>query len=143
MPSTEVELVSETMSCVEVLRRVRKEVIQAELRRRSIEAHIAHVRAVRDSFVNEPVGGKLLMIKRVVFWFTASAFDRHGKVVDGLLDVMAHLNREMEKMAERLAWIEAQQEQDRHQITSQAQTGIAARQDAKVSEDEPDDLSCD
>jgi len=67
----------------------------------------AALREAQHRFRAEPVGGRLARLKRLVFWFTASAFDRQAKVVEALIDELEAERGARELLAQRLAEIEA------------------------------------
>lgn len=52
-------------------------------------------RSLQGSFRAEPVGGRLLPLKRVVHWFVASAFDRQAKVVEAMLPALEAMRAEL------------------------------------------------
>jgi hypothetical protein len=64
---------------------------------------IAHARDVLGRFRMEPIGGRLLGLKRIVFWFTASAFDRQSKVHDAVLAALEEVARECVDLRNRIA----------------------------------------
>jgi len=59
---------------------------------------------VRD----EPVGGRLVRLKRLIFWFTASAFDRQAKVQEAMLAILADMEGELGALTVR----ESERERD-------------------------------
>ncbi len=68
---------------------------------------LAPIREAQHRFRAEPVGGRLARLKRLVYWFTASAFDRQAKVVEALIDELDAERAARERLAERLAELEA------------------------------------
>ena len=62
-----------------------------------LEAKLAEVRERQRRFRAEPLGGRLLPLKRVVGWFTASAFDRQAKMQEALLDAVVDLEQEFSR----------------------------------------------
>lgn len=66
-------------------------------------ARMARLRQLQRQFREEPLGGRLLGVKKLVHWFTASAFDRQAKVIDTLIDTMDHLAIERERIVSRLS----------------------------------------
>jgi hypothetical protein len=63
---------------------------------------MAKIHALQRAFRNDPVGGRLSRLKRAVYWFTASAFDRQAKVIEGLIEVVEDLGRENERLARQI-----------------------------------------
>ena len=43
----------------------------------------------------EPIGGRLVPLKRLIYWFTASAFDRQAKVQEAMLAVLVEMEQEL------------------------------------------------
>lgn len=68
-----------------------------------LERRIARVRAMQREFREQPIGGRLLAIKRVFYWFTASAFDRQAKVIEALLELVEELAEENHRLQSTLA----------------------------------------
>lgn len=74
--------------------------IEAELRMPSAHpardsvAALERVRDLQRWYRREPVGGRLIALKRMVQWFSASTFDRQAKVVEALLDVVEDVARQ-------------------------------------------------
>jgi hypothetical protein len=57
---------------------------------------IGRLRRAQADFRREPLGGRLLPVKRLVHWFSASAFDRQAKVVERLIEVTDSLRSRVE-----------------------------------------------
>lgn len=64
--------------------------------------------ALQRSFRADPVGGRLVVLKRVAYWFLASSFDRQAKVVEAMLPALeavrgelVALRREVSELRER------------------------------------------
>jgi hypothetical protein len=89
------------LTAAEVIRRVRAELAGPSERSSSFAARMAALRRMHDDFRADPVGGRLLPLKRMAYWFTASTFDRQGKVVEALFDTVDELAAEVEQQ-ERL-----------------------------------------
>jgi hypothetical protein len=53
---------------------------------------IERLREQQRFFREEPVGGRLLPMKRLAYWFTASAFDRQAKVIESMIEVLDDLD---------------------------------------------------
>jgi hypothetical protein len=68
-----------------------------------LERRIARVRAMQGEFRQQPIGGRLLPIKRVFYWFTASAFDRQAKVIEALLELVEDLAEENRRLSSQVA----------------------------------------
>jgi predicted O-methyltransferase YrrM len=63
---------------------------------------IGRLRSMQRDFRVEPIGGRLVWLKKMAFWFVASAFDRQSKVIEALLDVVEDLSDEVERMPAEL-----------------------------------------
>jgi len=64
---------------------------------------LANARQRLHQFRAEPIGGRLVGLKRLVFWFTASGFDRQSKVQESMIDAMDELARELVDLRNRMA----------------------------------------
>jgi hypothetical protein len=62
-----------------------------------LETKLAEVRELQRRFRAEPLGGRLVPLKRAVGWFTASAFDRQAKIQEALLDAVIDLEQEFSR----------------------------------------------
>lgn len=60
-------------------------------------------RALQGEFRAEPVGGRLVPLKRFVHWFVASSFDRQAKVVEALLPALESLRAEVVALRREVA----------------------------------------
>lgn len=69
----------------------------------AFEARIARVRELQRQFRQEPLGGRLVGLKKLLHWFSASAFDRQSKVIEALVDTVDQLGAEREGLVARLA----------------------------------------
>jgi len=67
--------------------------------RSALRARLEHARGLQRAFRAEPVGGKLSALKKLVFWFVASSFDRQAKAVEALLDAVEELVDATERAA--------------------------------------------
>lgn len=83
----------------EVLDLVRTALTAPTAGRSALRARLAHARELQRGFRSEPVGGKLAGLKKLVYWFTASSFDRQAKAVEALLELADDLVDEVEKAA--------------------------------------------
>lgn len=61
----------------------------------------------------EPLGGRLLPLKRVLYWFVASAFDRQTKILEALVEALrweqarvAQLEAQLSELRRRFAELE-------------------------------------
>jgi hypothetical protein len=54
------------------------------------------LREMLEHFRREPIGGRLVPLKRLIFWFTASAFDRQAKVHEAILAVLVEMEQELD-----------------------------------------------
>jgi predicted O-methyltransferase YrrM len=68
----------------------------------AFEARIGRVRELQRQFRQEPLGGRLMGLKKLFHWFSASAFDRQAKVVEALVDAVDQLGAERESLVQRL-----------------------------------------
>ena len=93
---------AQPLTADEVTARIRAELDAPQSKPPNLEARMATVRALQSSFRKEPVGGRLMQLKRLVFWFSASAFDRQAKVVEALIDVTEELERENRRLSDEL-----------------------------------------
>jgi glycogen synthase len=64
-------------------------------------SRIQQLRQMLHDFRREPIGGRLVALKRLVYWFTASAFDRQAKVQEAMLTVLAEIEDELAGQAAR------------------------------------------
>jgi hypothetical protein len=87
----------------DVLNRVQAELDHEIPTGSPLERRIARVRAMQRDFREQPIGGRLLPIKRMFYWFTASAFDRQAKVIEALLELVEDLAEENRRLAIRVA----------------------------------------
>ena len=84
------------LTSADVLNRLRIE-IKAPANDRTETAvgdRIERIQAMQRDFRIEPIGGRLLPIKRLVYWFVASSFDRQAKVIEALLDLVRDIGEE-------------------------------------------------
>jgi hypothetical protein len=73
----------------------------------SIGRRTQRIRELIEGFRREPFGGRLLRLKRVVYWFTASAFDRQTKIHESLLPAIVEVEQELAQLRLELAEAEA------------------------------------
>lgn len=78
----------------------------AEDRRRA-RSGLERARELQREFRAEPVGGRLLALKRALYWFVASSFDRQAKVVEELLPALEAMERELESLRGEVAELRA------------------------------------
>ena len=90
-----------TLTVNEVLRRIESELSAPSERSNALKARISQLRTLQREFRNEPIGGRLTPLKKLVYWFTASAFDRQGKVIEALFDLIDEMATEIDQL-ERL-----------------------------------------
>ena len=86
----------------EVLQRIRAELAVPDVGFSTIEQAVARLRESVREFRCNPIGGRLLPIKRMAYWFVASAFDRQSKVVEKLIDLIEESGRENERLREQV-----------------------------------------
>jgi len=88
-----------TMSSADVLNRIRDEIEAPSVVHpdSDVAARVARIRSMQRDLRIEPLGGRLLPVKRMVYWFVASTFDRQAKVVEALLDLVRDVGAENEQ----------------------------------------------
>jgi hypothetical protein len=59
----------------------------------------------------KPLGGRLVGLKRLVYWFSASAFERQAKIQDAILDALDEIARELVDVRNRMAVLRTELEQ--------------------------------
>lgn len=89
------------VTSAEVIRRIRAELGGPSERSSSFAVRMSELRRMQDEFRAEPVGGRLLFLKKTIYWFMASTVDRQAKVIDALFDAVDELAGEVEQQ-ERL-----------------------------------------
>ncbi len=88
---------SDQLSAERIVREIERALSQPRPSGSLLEAKLAEVRERQRRFRAEPLGGRLLPLKRVVGWFTASAFDRQAKTQEALLDAVVDLEQEFSR----------------------------------------------
>lgn len=68
---------------------------------------LALARERQAAFRADPVGGRLLLAKRLIHWFVASSFDRQAKAFEAMLEALDAEIGERERLARRVAELEA------------------------------------
>jgi hypothetical protein len=58
---------------------------------------MAHLQLMQREFRRDPVGGRLVGLKKLFAWFSASTFDRQAKVIEALLDLVEDLGAELDR----------------------------------------------
>lgn len=91
------------VTSAEVIRRIRAELGGPSERSSSFAARMAGLRRMHDDFRAEPVGGRLLFLKKTMYWFMASTVDRQAKVIDTLFDAVDELASEVEQQERLIA----------------------------------------
>jgi len=56
------------------------------------------IRELLEGARTEPIGGRLAWLKKLVCWFTASAFDRQAKAQEALLAALVEVEQEMARL---------------------------------------------
>jgi hypothetical protein len=97
------EQAKDDLTAQNVLKRVRAEIDHETPPASPLEQRIARIRSMQREFREQPIGGRLLPIKRVVYWFTASAFDRQAKVIEALFELVEDLAEENHRLESKLA----------------------------------------
>jgi hypothetical protein len=94
-----------TLTSADVVKRIRSEIATSsgERTESGVGSRVAWIRALQRDFRVEPLGGRLLPVKRFLYWFVASAFDRQAKVVEALLDVVRDLSEETDQLRNEVA----------------------------------------
>lgn len=90
------------LETTDVISRIRAELATPAPLESPYARRMAGIRALQRTFRKEPIGGRLTRLKRAVYWFTASAFDRQGKVVEALIDFVDELASENERLSREL-----------------------------------------
>jgi hypothetical protein len=76
---------------------------------------IALISQARDQchrFRAEPLGGRLVGLKRLVYWFSASAFDRQTTVQEAILTAMDEIARELVDLRNRMVVVRVELERN-------------------------------
>ena len=86
------------ITAAEVLTRIQSEIAAptASEGTTPFAERMAHIQTMQRSYRSEPVGGRLVVLKRLIAWFTASTFDRQAKVIEALLDLVDDLGTELD-----------------------------------------------
>lgn len=63
---------------------------------------MAHLQEMQRRYRSDPVGGRLVVLKRLFAWFSASTFDRQAKVIETLLDLVEDLGTEIDRQHREL-----------------------------------------
>jgi len=84
----------------EVVSHIKSEIASPSRRqtRSSVASRVARIRSMQRDLRIEPLGGRLVPVKRLVHWFVASTFDRQAKVVEALLDLVRDIGEENEEL---------------------------------------------
>jgi hypothetical protein len=77
-----------------------------------LQRRVYAIREMQRSFRQEPLGGRLVPLKKMVTWFSASAFDRQAKVIEAILDLFEDLVQENEELSARVAELEGRPRTD-------------------------------
>jgi hypothetical protein len=94
---------SDRLTVDDVMNRVQVELDHEIPTGSPLEQRIARVRKMQREFRQQPIGGRLLPLKRVFYWFTASAFDRQSKVLEALFELVEDLAEENHRLESKLA----------------------------------------
>ena len=97
IPSTQ-----QPLTVDDVTARIRSELDAPQAPTPNIEGRMATIRALQRTFREEPVGGRMTQLKRAIYWFTASAFDRQAKVIEALIEITEDLERENRRISNEL-----------------------------------------
>jgi len=89
-----------SVTSAEVLNRIRSEIDAPSVAPpdSTVAARVARIHGMQRDLRIEPLGGRLMPVKRLVHWFVASTFDRQAKVVEALLDVVRDIGEENEQL---------------------------------------------
>jgi len=74
----------------------------------ALAARMARIQAMQRAFRVEPLGGRLLPIKKPVHWLVASSFDRQASVIESLLTVVEDLCHEVQRLNRSVSNLEIQ-----------------------------------
>lgn len=74
----------------------------------ALAARMARIQAMQRAYRVEPLGGRLLPIKKPVHWLVASSFDRQASVIESLLTVVEDLCHEVQRLNRSVAHLEVQ-----------------------------------
>jgi hypothetical protein len=122
----------ESIAVEEMLRTMQARIRAYEtMPQRSLGA-IARAREALGGFRLAPLGGRLLPLKRLVFWFTASSFDRQAKVQEKVLDALDEVGRELVDLRNRMAVLQMEIEQ-----AAQSLAGDNRAATARAEEESP------
>ena len=86
------------ITAAEVLTRIQSEIAAPTANERTtpFAERMAHLQAMQRRYRSEPVGGRLVVLKRLFAWFSASTFDRQAKIIEALLDLVDDLGTELD-----------------------------------------------
>jgi len=92
------------VTAAEVVTRIQSEIEMPSASERTtpFAERMAHIQVIQRQFRNEPIGGRLVAVKRLFAWFSASTFDRQAKVIEALLDLVDDLGVEVERQRQEL-----------------------------------------
>jgi hypothetical protein len=93
----------------QVVSTIRSEIASAPPETRP--THLGSIDTVREMqrrFRSEPIGGRLSSLKRLVYWWVASAFDRQGKVIEALIAELEASDFRAAELEKRVARLEAE-----------------------------------
>jgi cephalosporin hydroxylase len=98
------------VTAVDVIDRIRAEIDDpaAAPTDSALAARMARIQAMQRAFRVEPLGGRLLPIKRPVHWLVASSFDRQASVIESLLTVVEDLCHEVQRLNRSVSHLEVQ-----------------------------------
>ncbi len=114
-----------TVTSAEVVNRIRSE-IEAPSGAQpdsAVAVRVARVRGMQRDLRVEPLGGRLLPVKRLVHWFVASTFDRQAKVVEALLDLVRDIGEENEQLRAEVRQLQAELNEQRRTAGNSRESG--------------------
>ena len=74
----------------------------------ALVARVARIQAMQRAFRVDPLGGRLLPIKKPFHWLVASSFDRQASVIESLLTVVEDLCHEVQRLNLSVSHLEGQ-----------------------------------
>jgi predicted O-methyltransferase YrrM len=74
----------------------------------ALAARMARIQTMQRAYRVEPLGGRLLPIKKPIHWLVASSFDRQASVIESLLTVVEDLCHEVQRLNRSVSHLEAQ-----------------------------------
>ena len=101
---------SSSMTAAAVVARIQSEIAEPSEAGRSspFAERMAHLQLTQREFRRDPVGGRLVGLKKLFAWFSASTFDRQAKVIEALLDLVEDLGTELDRQQKEIDRLRAE-----------------------------------